>query len=150
MSSAEDWAKKVCGVVLLAIPLSPGFNVAYGARNTTELKPEEAYWALELQKDLPPIELNETTMAMIEGYSSEIVEEFNSELCTMSDEEMLREGLTKEDIKKARAFCRLPDEAKLKIIRNRLLLSVYLTNARCSALKQTEITPIITCGALAR
>ncbi|WP_297436817.1 hypothetical protein [Thermococcus sp.] len=30
---------------------------------------------------------------------SEILEEFNGELCTMSDEEMLREGLTKDDIK---------------------------------------------------
>uniref|UniRef100_UPI002610B06D hypothetical protein n=1 Tax=Thermococcus sp. TaxID=35749 RepID=UPI002610B06D len=48
------------------------------------------------------------------------------------------------DIKKARAFCRLPDEAKLKIIRNRLLLSVYLSNARCSALKQREMKPVIT------
>lgn|GEM_PF-2982539 len=139
-----DWAKKIGALLLLAMMLSLGFNVTYGARDTATLKPEEAYWTEELQRGLPPVEVNKTVMATIEEYSSEILKEFDGELCTMSDEEMLREGLTKEDIKKARAFCRLPDAAKLKIIRNRLILSVYLTNARCSALKQTEMRPVIT------
>jgi len=140
----ERWIGRIGAVLLLAIVLSLGFNITYGARDMAALKPEEAYWAEELQRDLPLVKVNETVMAMVEEYSSQILKEFNEELCTMSDEEMLHEGLTKDDIKKAKAFCRLPDAAKLKIIRNRLLLSVYLNNPRCSALKQTEMKPIIT------
>ncbi|WP_297436815.1 hypothetical protein [Thermococcus sp.] len=59
-------SRKAGAVFLLAIVLSLGFNVTYGARNTASLKPEEAYWAEELRRDPPPVKVNETVMAMVE------------------------------------------------------------------------------------
>ncbi|MBO8174264.1 MAG: hypothetical protein H0Z18_03285 [Thermococcus sp.] len=92
--------------------------------------------------------LDKQTLVILDSQVTLIVKDFEERLCKMSDEEMLKEGLTKEEIKKVKIFCSLPKERKEEIILNKLITAKVERKKICSLNKFTTgyINPMSSSG----
>ncbi|AGT34175.1 hypothetical protein OCC_13385 [Thermococcus litoralis DSM 5473] len=101
-----------------------------------------------ISAESPKERLDKQILVILDSQATLIVKDFEERLCKMSDEEMLKDGLTKEEIKKVKIFCSLPKERKKEIILNKLITAEIERKRICLLSKfiTSQVSPMSSSG----